>query len=421
VKTGLRRLLDAGLRRARDRGRKAVIRALQLTGASVAAYLVADLIFPGSRPLIAPLTAMLVVQVSLYHTLTVGLQRVGSVVAGVVLAVLFATFIQFSWWSLGALIAASILIGQLLRLREQLLEVPISAMLVMSVGGAEGPAANRITETLVGAAVGIGYNVLLPGRVKSDTAGAAVERFAFDMAKVMERMADEVCEGVTVDNARRWLDETRRLAGKVARADRAIVEAQESRKLNVRAIGTVDVVPSLRNGLDALEHCTVALRGVGRSVLDQMQSAGDEPDRVYPAKARDAFAVLLRDLARAVTAYGRLVRAEADNLTSTDQELAEALNTVRDARSRLTELLMIDPRTDRQLWELNGSVLANFDRILREIDIEELGRQRQLLRERWEQRPAAAVAVDRLRTTSREVAARPLRWRRGGRSTGPDS
>lgn len=412
----LRRLVDVGITRARDRGRKAVIRALQLTGASVAAYIVADVIFPGSRPLLAPLTALLVVQVSLFHTLTAGLQRVASVVAGVVLAVLFATFVHFSWWSLAALIAGSILIGQLLRLREQLVEVPISAMLVMSVGGAERPAATRITETLVGAAVGVAYNVLLPGRVKSDTAGAAVERFALDMAQVMERMADEACEGVTLDKAIRWLDESRHLASKVARADRAIVEAQESRKLNVRALGTVDVVPNLRSGLDALEHCTVALRGLGRAVVDQMQSFADDPEHVYSEQASDVFAILVRDLARAVTAYGRLVRAEADGVTSTDEELAAALRTVGEARGRLTDVLMIDPREDQNMWELNGSVLASIDRILREIDLSERAQQRERLREQWAHRPAAAVAVDRLRTTSREVASRPLRWRRGTRS-----
>jgi hypothetical protein len=236
----------------------------------------------------------------------------------------------------------------------------------------------------------------------------------------LQRMADEACEGVTLERANRWLDETRRLTGKVARADRAIVEAQESRKLNVRAIGTVDVVPNLRSGLDALEHAAVALRGVGRSVADQMQSFAEDPERVYPPEAREAFAVLLRDLARAVVAYGRLVRADAERTSSSDQELAAALSTVREADGRLTDLLVIDPKADRQLWELNGAVLANLERILREIDIEERGRQRERLREQWEHRPAAAVAVDRLRTTSREVAARPLRWRRSERESEAD-
>jgi uncharacterized membrane protein YgaE (UPF0421/DUF939 family) len=410
--TSLRRLVRIGRDRARERGRQALLRALQLTGAAVAAYLVADQIFPGSRPLLAPLTALLVVQVTLYRALTAGIQRVASVVAGVTLAVLLSAVVGFSWWSLALLIAVSIIIGQLLRLREQLLEVPISAMLVLSVGGREGPAYARITETLVGAAVGVAYNALFPGRVKSDTAGAAVERFAADMAAVLCRMADEVCEGVDLDKALRWLEEIRRLASRVARADRAIVAAQESRRFNVRALGTVDVVPSLRSGLDALEHCTVALRGLCRAVVDQMHSANEDSERVYSADARDAFAVLLRDLAAGVEAFGQLVHAEAEAVEPSDARLATALDTVREARARLTELLMIDPRTDSQLWELNGTVLSSVERVLQEIDLDERARQRERWRREWEARPPAAQAVDRLRTTSREVAQRPLQWRR---------
>ncbi len=409
--SGLQRLVDVAIERARERGRKAVIRALQLTGASVIAYVVADRIFPGSRPLIAPLTALLVVQVSLYSTLTAGLRRVASVVAGVVIAVLLSDFVGFTWWSFGALIAGSILVGQLLRLGDQLLEVPISAMLVMSVGGAEGPAAGRITETLVGAAVGVLYNAVLPGRVPTDTAGSAVERYAFDMAQVVRRMADQVSEGLTLDRAQRWLDETRRLAGRVARADRALVDAQERRKFNVRALGTIDVVPSLRGGLDALEHSTVAMRGLCRAVVDQLQSANDSAS-VYSTDAREALAFLLRELSAALEAFGRLLCAEAEGRGSLDEELATALDTVREARARLTDLLMINPHADAQLWELNGTVLTSIERILREIDLEEHTRRRDRQRREWESRPAAAAAVDRLRTTSREVAQRPLRWRR---------
>src|ERR1700743_1373151 len=55
---------------------------VRLTATAVFAYLVA-LPVPGvSRPVLAPLTALLVAQVSLYQTLRSALRRVGSVVAG---------------------------------------------------------------------------------------------------------------------------------------------------------------------------------------------------------------------------------------------------------------------------------------------------------------------------------------------------
>lgn len=412
MRASLSRFLTACIDRARERGAKGVVRAVQLTGAAVAAYLVADQLFPGSRPLLAPLTALLVVQVSLYSTLTAGLQRVAGVVAGVLVAVLFSAFVGFTWWSLGALIAASILLGQLLRLRDQLLEVPISAMLVLAVGGREGPAAGRITETLVGAAVGVLYNVFLPGPVQSRSAGQAVARFGADLGALLERIATDLGDAVTAERAARWLEETRRLDNRVAQVDRALVAAEESRRLNVRALGTMDTAPSLRRGLDGLEHCTVSLRGLCRTIVDQIDALPGGVDHVYSSDVREVFAVLLRDLAAAIEAFGRLVCAEAEGADSPDAELATALDTVREARVRLTELLMIDPQDHTQLWELNGTVLSSVDRILREIDLEERTRERERRQREWQSRPAAVQAVDRLRATSRDVAQRPLRWRR---------
>ena len=36
----------------------------------------------------------------------------------------------------------------------------------------------------------------------------------------------------------------------------------------------------------------------------------------------------------------------------------------------LAELMLVDARTDLELWHIQGSLLANVDRLLREIDLE---------------------------------------------------
>ena len=46
----------------------------------------------------------------------------------------FAVVVPLEWWSLGLLIFVSITVGQLLRLRANLVEVAISGMLVLGVG-----------------------------------------------------------------------------------------------------------------------------------------------------------------------------------------------------------------------------------------------------------------------------------------------
>lgn len=137
--------------RVRVRWRSALTRALRLTGAAVLAYVVALAVTTSSPPLTACWSCR---SRSSAPSRTA---RSGSsaLVAGVLLAVLFAAVTALTWWTLSLLIAASIVVGQLLRLGEHLLEVPISAMLVLAVGQVESAALSRIGETLLGAAVGV--------------------------------------------------------------------------------------------------------------------------------------------------------------------------------------------------------------------------------------------------------------------------
>jgi hypothetical protein len=227
------------------------------------------------------------------------------------------------------------------------------------------------------------------------------------MAKVLRSMANELADGLSEDTAGRWLDRVRGLSRQVARVDRELVNAEESRKLNVRALGTMDTAPSLRSGLDSLEHCVVALRAICRAILDQTRR--DDAPSGYSSDIREVFAVLFHDLAAAVSAFGRLVRAEADSVADPDgRTLSTALDTVREARARLTDLLLLNPQDDPERWALNGTLLSSVERVLREIDVEERLRQRARRRREWEERAPAAQAVDRLRATSRQVARLPL-------------
>jgi hypothetical protein len=407
-----------GIDLLRQRGRKALLRAVRLTGASIAAYLVADWLLPTYRPLLAPLTALLIVQITFLSTITDSVRRVLSVVAGVVLAVLFAAMFDFSWWSLGLLIGASIVIGQLLRLGPHLLEVPISAMLVLGVGvsGAETAAEGRIIETLIGAAVGVAVNILWPPPVEIRSAGAAIHRFATDTGAFLDRVADELHQGLLEETASRWLDDARRLDGYVTRLDRALVQADESRRLNPRAVGTPNTGPQLRTGLDTLEHCIVAIRSLCRAIAEGARAWPAE-DRERLIEVRDALATLLRDLGRAMRAFGAVLRVEVEGVEEIahvgDADLANALDALHQDRGALTRLLLVDPAGDPGRWQLHGALLGSVDRVLRELDVGERARLRERLREEARRdRARTAQAVDRLRATTQQVAERPRRWRK---------
>src|SRR5215212_10040434 len=116
-------------------GRVPGLRTAKATLAAVLAYVAADALNTSEAPILAPLTALLVVQLTVYETVAQGVQRIFSVLTGVLVALAIAAVVGLSWWSLGAVVAVALVVGQLLRLGPHTVEVPISAMLVLAVGG----------------------------------------------------------------------------------------------------------------------------------------------------------------------------------------------------------------------------------------------------------------------------------------------
>ncbi|WP_299950722.1 aromatic acid exporter family protein [uncultured Modestobacter sp.] len=354
------------------RGRSALSRALRLTGATVAAYLIAQLVgLHTPPPIIAALTALLVVQATLTSTLVNGVQRVLSVVSGVALAVLFVAVVGLTWWSLAALVAASIVVGQLLRLGPHLVEVPISAMLVLGVGasGAEVVGAGRVVETLIGAAVGMLVNVVFPPAVQTRYAARAVEEFAGEIARLLDDAAGTLRAGpVTAEQSGRWLQDARRLNRHVPRVDRALSHAEESRRLNLRALRAPQVTAGIRTGLDALEYTSVSLRTLFRAVDDAtVERTGIDDDAVYADTIRGTTASLLERMATVVREFGRLLTGPASERAGHADRLAGALDALRSGRALVVDLLISDPRSRSGLWELNSALLTTVDRMLDEL------------------------------------------------------
>jgi len=403
VVAAVRRFLAELVRRSRERGRTAFFRALRITGATVAAFVVAELVgLSDPPPLVAALTALLVVQATLASTLVNGVQRVLAVVLGVVLAVGFVSVVGLKWWSLGILVAASIIGGQILRLGPHLLEVPISAMLVLGAGyasGAESTGASRIVETLIGAAVGVLVNVAFPPAVQTRFAGRAVAKYAGEIASLLVDAASAMVSGpVEPHAAQRWLEDARRLNRHAPQVDRALADADESRRLNMRAIGTPKVERSLREGLEALEHSSVSLRTLFRAVLDGTR---ERPDPDYAEEVRLTAAGLLSEMAAVVRTFGDLIRDEIEEPGAPDEtELTAALTALREHRGRVEALLLDDPRRRAGLWEFNSTLLTVTDRMLAELDVVEHAQLRPELGDAAKARLRAAAALERLRDTT---------------------
>ena len=420
-------MLFALLQRFRS-SRPAFLHISRLTATATLAYLLALIIPVGTaRPVLAPLTALLVLQASLYQTIRSAIRKVLSVTVGVLVAVGVAEFIGFSWWQLALVIAGALIIGRVLRLGDEVLEVPISAMLIFSSVGTHTAAAGRVVDTLIGAAAGLAGGLVFVSRPRVQPARAAVGRLAGQVAGLLDRMASDLAgyedegsvrastgrestvpantgptntglanadpantgrEDATEEGAGRlgdnlsaaaaqWLTQARVLRDEIERVDDTLREAAESARLNPRALvlpsGAMPVTETtvaMRGGLEALEHAALSLRGLARSVLDSAASSS-EASPVRDGDTRVQLANVLAKLGEAIRTYGRLVQLTPAGSESLESELAAELDEARRMQDALADLLRPRPRTGGSSeWPLRGEILAHVDRLRNGLSVD---------------------------------------------------
>ncbi|MFF0433742.1 aromatic acid exporter family protein [Streptomyces sp. NPDC004327] len=351
-----------------------VVQTVRSTAAATISYVVALWLSSEPAPLTAPLTALLVVQVTLYSTLTTSLRRVNSVVVGVLIAIAFSAIVGLSWWSLALVILASLVVGRFVKVEEFIPEVAISAMLVLGVTQVAHTAWDRVLETVIGAVVGLLFNLVLAPPVWVDTAGDSIVDLARRMRRLLREVAEEFTEAPPVERAAARLHEARRLDNDVAEVDGALRTAEDSLRLNPRVKEGLLHRIVLRTGLDTLEICAVVLRVLARTVTDLAKTRAGAALLDRPA------ALALRETAQhtadAFVSFAVLVTAPGSApAEAAEARLAAELRAARAARAHAAELLLVIALREPGHWQLYGALLTEIDRVLDELDPEHRGRR----------------------------------------------
>lgn len=205
-----------------------IVNLLRLTVGGVIGYLVTLLVTQGRVDLTGALTALLVIQASAAGSAKMGLVRVGAVLTGVGVALLVSLWVGLTWWSLGLVIFGSLFLAKVFRFGEQLLETPISAMLILASSGQGILAETRILTTLVGVAVGVALPIVWPPAIPVPSAAAAVRRVAQTLAQTFREAADHFDENpVTADAVEARLDGVRAATGDIGRASDQIAAVRD--------------------------------------------------------------------------------------------------------------------------------------------------------------------------------------------------
>jgi len=358
------------------------LRTAKTTLAAVLAYLVAGFLHTSDQPVLASLTALLVVQLTLYRTMRHGIDRVISVVAGVLVAYGVGSLTGLTWWSLGLVVALSIVAGRMLRLGPFLLEAPISAMLVLAAAGlgtrdgisdpgAALVATGRVLETVLGAVIGVIVNLVIAPPLYIRPAGDAVDELVSRMSAFSRELATALRGDWNRDRAAAFLDRARDLGAEVARADRQLDRTEESARLNPRGRLAREARPRLRVALTGLEHCYMSLRNLCRAVLDRTYFVpADDPDGAYSVAARAALADVLDAFADSIdTVSPQPVTRPADQRAADRPDGAQRadFSELLARRDELATFLLVDPWSDPTAWEQHGALLAAVDRLRVEV------------------------------------------------------
>jgi hypothetical protein len=249
-----------------------------------------------------------------------------------------------------------------------------------------------VLNTLIGAGVGIAFNLIYPPALPTRRAGRAIVDVAEATAAPLDAASEALATGpINGEQVQDWLDRVHASNRRLTLAIETVASLKDSRRLNPRALGTTDIEPVLASGLRTLEGCLLAIRALFAVMLAEVPTE-DRPDDPYGEELRAAFAVVLHDAADCIRAFGSLVIAEVqEREEEAERHLDESLDILRETQAVLTQLLMVDPQENKSSWLLRGSILAAVQHVLDELNLQDRARTRQQWKDEQRTRPLSQL------------------------------
>ena len=329
-------------------------RAAVAAGIAWAAALLAD---PHTRPYFAPLAVILIVQPTVYDSLSRAFQRVVGVVLGVAAALAVSHFLTPSGWSIGIIVFAGLLIGWSLRLGPQgAVQVPVSALLVFAVGSATPDyGGRRVVETLIGSAIAVLAVLVSPS-------APAPERVVSDALTPLHHCRDVLTEigsaigsAWTLEQAETWRTEALALFEAAARARRDHEGYQLTARWNARARRQRLVLERVDKALRVGDRIAIQTRSITRALVDGAPAARPMP----------GVGAMLVSTASATEAYAVWVASPGE--AGDRQRLSDAIRVAGETFGQAVARAQRRWRDDPAQWLTFGTILTMSQRILAEV------------------------------------------------------
>lgn len=374
LRRDLRQLLSAARSAVRGPGRQRdlVVQSLKAALAAFLAYALAHALLDDEMTLMAPWVAVVLVQATVYQSVSQGARQAAAIALGTAAATGTALLLDSQLAALLLVLPGALLLGNLPRFGNQGIYLATSAIFAL-IGGplTLEVSAQRVLAALIGAAVGMAVNAfVLPPRYLRDVR-RAIRGATEETARLLRAMADGVADDEMDQRADDWVDASGRLPRLVQGVRSALEWDRESLRMNMRRRRSGTALPAdygAHDVVSVLGHVTDHTREIARTLVETGRYASEE--RALTPHLADSYQRLLRDVADAVELYGPLVTT-ADR--EVNHQLESAVERAESGHHRLRHLLTEAP-PDAAGAEVLGPLLADVRRIVAQLDYREAGR-----------------------------------------------
>ena len=315
---------------------------LRIAIATTLAFVFSRAVSPSETAVLAPMTALFVVQSSAFATVGETLQRIVGTTVGVVVASTYVNFLGEAILAYALGVVVALVVARLMPVSDSVrVQVVLSMLFVLATGQGEWLSdVGRVIDTVVGGLIGMMAVLVYPPKPDLNTARSAFAEWYEAVAKQLDSMATGVGEHPVPRGQRHAF-----VAGSFALRDNdlaaraAFAEAVESVRFNPRAHREAT------SQLELLERDLLWIT----SVTIQVRALSGEIDRLYdregglpPALQSETLAVLLRSVARLLRAevHSGVQRSAIDRRARRVQGvIAEASGFVTFGQREVTEVL----------------------------------------------------------------------------------
>ncbi|MFH8612640.1 aromatic acid exporter family protein [Streptomyces sp. NPDC018029] len=366
--------------------RDTTVQSLKAAGAGVLAWALAGWWWSAPMALLAPWTALFIVQSTVYRSVRSALQQFAVVVTGTLLAAGGSVVTgNNSLAAMAIVLPVTVLLSGYARFGTQGVYAPTAALFVLAYGTYTGfDILHRLFETVLGAVIGIVVNAVVLPPVHGRDVRHLRARLAQESAELLYAVADGVERNFSQEQAATWHDRAQRLTDLVTDLRTARRWSHESYRLNPgRKLRRSEPLLPSADWDFAWDRISDQVRVLLRTLAETSRDRPALTD--VPAEARQILTDLLRS-AGDICALDDYADAEARADAMKDSartgsappggvdrtaERQAALRAAQEAHDRLVQLLR-DGR--HEVTPALGGLAADTQRLLGDLAVVAAGR-----------------------------------------------